>query len=551
MGLLLSPCLATVGLMQLGGGNRGGSAPVVQAATFSISVPASNGGSVGTATATNSPTGWSITAGDPSGDFAISSAGAITFTSQGATDYDGTSSLKSATLMLKASNSSGVGTGDNTVNAYADGSVNAVAATVQKSGLVTLQTVVALNVTPGSGYTNGTGYAWTSSGGGCGSNASGTVDVVGGVLTNGVISFAGSNCTSIPTIAVPAGAGAGSGGSIVPSVYQARPPWKIAGVDYNVGPASGTSFSDPTTATLPSGCTYTANSGGSSYNHVSCTNNNTVFNGWDFTVAGNGRAGVSLEFATGTTGNVVENSKFCDGIGADGGNDIGGIIHFSNHGAGGSITLTNDDISGTCSGQSVGPEGGLIVQNQTGSIIFEYNYCHDFAQHCVDVSEGSGLTNSGSKLNYNLILNSGLESGAHGEFAYYCGGTITSISQNFNAMSNAYLVSISNTANFAMAADSGCGSPGYLTSADTSYNLALGQGPQSGSSYPYGNSNSYTTGYVFDTQGTASSSITATGNYVDYTGGYGPFYSGNQAGVTLSNNINAVTGHACSLAACN
>jgi hypothetical protein len=103
----------------------GGGAPVVNNENFYPSTPASIGVTVGIVSATNSPTSWSITAGDSAGDFAINSSGVITFTSQGATDYDGSVAQKSATLTVQATNTSGSGTGIVDINAYADGSVNA------------------------------------------------------------------------------------------------------------------------------------------------------------------------------------------------------------------------------------------------------------------------------------------------------------------------------------------------------------------------------------------------------------------------------------------
>ena len=101
------------------------SAPVVTDKTFNPSTPAWSGGTVGTVSATNSPTGWSITAGNSAGDLAISNNGVITFTSQGATDFNGSVAQKSVTLMVQATNTSGLGTGIVNINAYADGSVNA------------------------------------------------------------------------------------------------------------------------------------------------------------------------------------------------------------------------------------------------------------------------------------------------------------------------------------------------------------------------------------------------------------------------------------------
>lgn len=108
-----------------------GGAPVLVNQKLYPSTPASNGGIVGTLSATNSPTRWSIVGGDPEGDFAISAAGEITFTSRGATHYDGALARKTATLAVQASNSVGSATASFEVSAYADGSVNAPLGPVQ------------------------------------------------------------------------------------------------------------------------------------------------------------------------------------------------------------------------------------------------------------------------------------------------------------------------------------------------------------------------------------------------------------------------------------
>ena len=109
----------------------GGSAPVPINQKFYAPAPASSGGRVGAVLATNSPTSWSIIAGNPAGDFAISDTGVVTFTSRGAAHYDGTIALKSATLTVQATNTSGAATATVEVNAYADGSANAPSGPVQ------------------------------------------------------------------------------------------------------------------------------------------------------------------------------------------------------------------------------------------------------------------------------------------------------------------------------------------------------------------------------------------------------------------------------------
>jgi len=79
-------------------------APVVDPDTFELALPAVSGAAVGTATATNTPTSWAISAGGNS-DFAISSGGAITVTTLGATRLvPGTRNLT-----ISATNSTGTG----------------------------------------------------------------------------------------------------------------------------------------------------------------------------------------------------------------------------------------------------------------------------------------------------------------------------------------------------------------------------------------------------------------------------------------------------------
>ena len=60
--------------------------PVVTNGNFSLTLPVTTGESVGAMTATNSPTSWSIIAGDPNGYYAIDNAGNITVTLSGASN---------------------------------------------------------------------------------------------------------------------------------------------------------------------------------------------------------------------------------------------------------------------------------------------------------------------------------------------------------------------------------------------------------------------------------------------------------------------------------
>lgn len=70
-----------------------------------------------------------------------------------------------------------------------------------------------VNLTAGTGYTNGT-YTSTSTGGGCSTAPVASVTVSGGGFTAYTITTVGKGCTSSPTFPLPGGAGAGSGGVI-------------------------------------------------------------------------------------------------------------------------------------------------------------------------------------------------------------------------------------------------------------------------------------------------------------------------------------------------
>ena len=151
---------SSLGANGLGGG--GGRTPVVTDVTFAPSTPASDGGAVGTVSATNSPTSWSITAGDPSGDFSIDGSGNIFFTSRGETDYDGSNSVKSATLTVSATNAFGTGNGTTAINAYADGIVDAPIGSAQYSSL--LDTYHSSGSSDGRDKTNGYQPPWNVAG---------------------------------------------------------------------------------------------------------------------------------------------------------------------------------------------------------------------------------------------------------------------------------------------------------------------------------------------------------------------------------------------------
>lgn len=92
--------------------------------------------------------------------------------------------------------------------------------------------ISALTLVAGSGYTNGT-YALSVTGPGIGTGFAGTVTVSGGALASYSITNPGRNYPSTATIAIPAGAGAGSGGSITPTIQTIAPVARYSAVVRN------------------------------------------------------------------------------------------------------------------------------------------------------------------------------------------------------------------------------------------------------------------------------------------------------------------------------
>ena len=118
--------------------------PVVNAASFTVALPASNGQTVGTVTASESPTAWAITAGNASGYFAISSSGVITVTVAGASGM----TAQTYNLTVQATNAAGSGSA----------AVSVVASTVAQSSIPMSKADVrfAGNTNGGGPFTSGT-----------------------------------------------------------------------------------------------------------------------------------------------------------------------------------------------------------------------------------------------------------------------------------------------------------------------------------------------------------------------------------------------------------
>lgn len=450
----------------------------------------------------------------------------------------------------------------------ADGCVGAQAhGTLSTLRLGDFKSVVDLAIDSGSGYTPGT-YTWTSSGGGCTRNATGTVTVSAGGLLGGqsgsnargttyTISDGGAGCTSRPTIAVPVGAGAGSAGAIVANVFQLTPhnsagvlgsTFSIPGVDYPVGYDTSLVLKDPTTAPLPAGATYV----GGSTHRVTLAGSGGTLSGYDF------ENSVTLEVTV--NGWTITNNKFvCSQSTAPSNQSqiqvdssvTGAVVIKYNYFDGGAGPNGTPCLTG-------GLTGNVSSSQEGGSMVFDYNYCVDADSKCLNMNGLLGSATVTVEEKYNMYVNFGIAaaSASHGEAEYsFCGGAGIGQTYTWNAQFNVaydqYWAGGTNlTSQFAFAEADGCH---HLNDVfHYNYGIAFGNQLLTGSN----NNNAQVSSAVqfcgTQESGTASGQV-MTNNLHYYAGSFFPYNntSSTCASVMTPADYNAGTGNVCNLTSCN
>jgi hypothetical protein len=272
---------------------------------------------------------------------------------------------------------------------------------------------------------------------------------------------------------------------------------KVAGVDYVVGVPPGTTLADPTTASLPSGCTYD----GSQYVH--CSGSGTI-SAYDFSLH------TPTLLTTSGTWTVTDN-KF-----ALGANCVDPVINAS-----GSLTLMYNTIDGTpgfhCSlSQGFGTMVNVDIPSG-GSYVSEYNYYLDVPQDGNDMNAPSSGTGS-TTIKYNLLYLEG--STGHPDWVQYCGGGGTlanNIIEHNTIYSYPFPGAIGAFQPLHVEAQT-CDGVGHLTNSSVLYNTVATQGTcNGGSDYPTNCSANYDIACKQDDSST-NLVFVASGNYVDWSG---------------------------------
>ena len=155
--------------------------------------------------------------------------------------------------------------------------------------------------------------------------------------------------------------------------YAARPPWKVAGVDYYVGLPAGTYLKDPLTTAADGWAVDTTN------HQIRVKANNVRLDGYDFSLHG----GYGIYILAGIRGTVVVNSKFLVGT-----NNVVPIVAEADAG---DLTIKYNTIDGgslTANGNS-NSVWALISFNGSGNFVAQYNFMTNAPSDAIDFSNGT------------------------------------------------------------------------------------------------------------------------------------------------------------------
>ncbi|MCK1679541.1 cadherin repeat domain-containing protein [Bradyrhizobium sp. 147] len=378
-----------------------GSVPVITSTSFTLGTNPGFDALIGHVDATNNPTSYAITAGNPSGFFALYPSGNmrtglsaappdniynLTVT---ASNSFGTSPPKAITVTVGAAPVVGNSTFNLSIPAAAGTAVGTMSAS---GGTPTSWAITAGN---SSGYfaIDNSGLITVTSAGASGLTAQ-TYN-----LTVRATNALGSNTGTVSVVATTGGsvddgfANAPTGSAQYPSFfggYPARPPWHVAGVDYRVGPNTGTVFKNPRTAALPSGVTRDV--AGQQFN---VTANDVTLDAWDFTEGGGWRLAVTGSNCT------VTNSKFKARAGTY------DVISCS----GTNLVLRYCDVDGRDGSNALQAE--VLLQMFANNFTIEYSYFHHVNSDIIQQSNG----NLGDiTIRWSLFEQSGQAPGTHGDF---------------------------------------------------------------------------------------------------------------------------------------
>lgn len=193
--------------------------------------------------------------------------------------------------------------------------------------------------------------------------------------------------------------------------YAARPPWNVAGIDYAVGPHSGTSFTS-VVASPPAGTSYASNV-------LTVNSDNVTIDGYDFSVS----TGVQLVC---THNNLIVRN--CKWGGATLATVSTGVIDFR----GANLTVEYCTIDGGSDGGPSDTQACLVYVGvgSSGNITFRYNWCKNYCAQIMELLRGVTLD-----YEFNLLDDALIATNDHMNTLQFDTGTGTfSVTVKFNTL---------------------------------------------------------------------------------------------------------------------
>lgn len=288
--------------------------------------------------------------------------------------------------------------------------------------------------------------------------------------------------------------------------YVVRPPWYVAGVDYAVGPHSGTIFANPTISP-PTGTSYN-----STNQLLTADGDNVIIDGYDFSVSN----GVHLY----VPGNncIIRNCNFA---GSNYPSLSGSVVNL----AGANPTFEYNTIDGSATGGADAQSGLIVISSSaSGTATVRYNWLKNFAQHIVEFNAPMTLV-----MKYNNIHEGVIETGGHMNWLQNgITGTFTP-----DVEFNCFYQSLTGGAEglqFYSGGTATCASP------ISQYNTMIALGPSSVMSRIVHGTNDFV-------NTTLSGSPVMQQNYFDISGAFGAFYPNSiTSGWSVSGNIDMSNG---------
>jgi hypothetical protein len=218
-----------------------------------------------------------------------------------------------------------------------------------------------------------------------------------------------------------------------------RPPWNVAGVDYPVGIPSASitaGLKDPTSATLPTGCTYS-----SSAHSVTCSgaHGGLTIDGWDFGNAGGAGLCVRLVITGNVNGHIIiQNSNFANttGNGAQCNVANGELVDLVTNSAATDVVVQDNVFDANAQNVTYAPMNPSlsIIMSNGQNVTIEYNaFLHSTAR-AIQVAAGGTVNES---FNYAEGFTYTFGQALHGEFSEdstFGGGTAALKNYSFNTI---------------------------------------------------------------------------------------------------------------------